>query len=129
MTILRREEEGMRDEQGLKKQAKDLEETFFARENERLLRELSQVEEKRKALQGCRECRTDDHRHLLDLGVGPESILASGSFPWLRFLGDGRPGRQGTEAILKAPPNVAWRPAAPTTPCWSSGSRRSPAGS
>ena len=43
----------MKQEHMLKKQAKDLEETFFAKENERLLRglrEKAKLDEKRKAL-------------------------------------------------------------------------------
>ena len=81
----------MKQEHMLKKQAKDLEETFFAKENERLLRELrekAKVDEKRKALSAVVKAKDPAIiDHLLELGVGPESILAVGSFPWPPFLG------------------------------------------
>jgi len=58
----------------LEKQAKDLEESFFARENERLLRELREkgkVEEKRKALKAVVQVKDEAIiDHLLELGVG-----------------------------------------------------------
>jgi hypothetical protein len=64
----------------LKKEAKDLEEAFFLRENEELLRELRQkakVEDKRKALSAVLKVKDPAIiDHLLQLGVGPESVLA-----------------------------------------------------
>lgn len=70
----------MKDEHLLKKQAKELEETFFAKENERLLRDLrekAKLEEKRKALQAAVKVKDPAViEHLLELGVGPESVVA-----------------------------------------------------
>ncbi len=97
----------MKDEHVLKKQAKDLEETFFAKENERLLRELRQkakTDEKRKALSAV--VKAKDPKiidHLLELGVGPESILAVGLVPLAAVSwADGRLDDKERKAILKA---------------------------
>ena len=75
----------MKDEHLLKHDAKDLEEKFFAKENERLLRELrekAKLDEKRKALQAVVKVKDSSIiEHLLELGVGPESILAVSLVP------------------------------------------------
>ena len=91
----------------LKKEAKDLEETFFAKENERLLRELrakAKVDEKRKALSTV--VKTNDPAlidHLLELGVGPESVLAVGLVPLAAVSwADGQLQDKERKAILKA---------------------------
>jgi hypothetical protein len=95
----------MRDEHLLKKQAKDLEESFFARESERLLlelREKAKVEDKRNALKAVvkDEALID---HLLELGVGPESVLAVGLVPLAAVCwADGRMEEKERKAILKA---------------------------
>jgi hypothetical protein len=101
------EESVMKDEHLIKKQAKDLEETFFAKENERLLRELQQkakVEEKRKALGTVVKAKDPAIiDHLLELGVGPESILAIGLVPLAAVSwADGRLDDKERKAILKA---------------------------
>jgi hypothetical protein len=97
----------MNDEYSLKKQAKDLEEAFFAKENERLLRELqakAKVEEKRKALSAV--VKTKDPAvidHLIELGVGPESVLAVELVPLAAVSwADGRLEDKERNAILKA---------------------------
>jgi len=97
----------MKDEYMLKKQAKDLEETFFAKENERLLRELrdkSKVDEKRKALRAVVKAKDPAIiDHLLELGVGPESVLAVGLVPLAAVSwADGRLDDKERKAILKA---------------------------
>ena len=97
----------MKDEHLLKKQAKDLEEAFFAKENERLLRELHQkakVDEKRKALSAVVKAKDPAIiEHLLELGVGPESILAIGLVPLAAVSwADGRLNDKERKAILKA---------------------------
>ena len=97
----------MKDEHVLKKQAKDLEETFFAKENERLLRELRQkakVDEKRKALSAVVKLKDPAIiDHLLELGVGPGSILAVGLVPLAAVSwADGRLDDKERKAILKA---------------------------
>jgi len=97
----------MKDEHVLKKQAKDLEETFFAKESERLLRELRQkakVDEKRKALRAVVKAKDPAIiDHLLELGVGPESILAVGLVPLAAVSwADGRLDDKERKAILKA---------------------------
>jgi hypothetical protein len=97
----------MNDEYSLKKQAKDLEETFFAQENERLLRELrakAKVEEKRKAFSSV--VKTKDPAvidHLIELGVGPESVLAVELVPLAAVSwADGQLEDKERNAILKA---------------------------
>jgi len=97
----------MKDEHMLKKQAKDLEETFFAKENERLLRELrdkSKVDEKRKARQAVVKAKDPAIiDHLLELGVGPEAVLAVGLVPLAAVSwADGRLDDKERKAILKA---------------------------
>ena len=97
----------MKDEHVLKKQAKDLEETFFAKENERLLRELRQkakIDEKRKALSVVVKAKDPAIiDHLLELGVGPESILAVGLVPLAAVSwADGRLDDKERKAILRA---------------------------
>ena len=97
----------MKDEHILKKQAKDLEETFFAKENERLLRELRQkakVDEKRKALSAVVKAKDPTIiDHLLELGVGPESVLAVGLVPLAAVAwADGQLEDKERKAILKA---------------------------
>ena len=97
----------MKDKSLLKKQAKDLEDTFFAKENERLLRELrakAKVDEKRKALSAVVKA-TDPAiiDHLLELGVGPETVLAVGLVPLAAVAwADGRLEDKERDAILKA---------------------------
>jgi len=97
----------MKDEHLLKKEAKDLEEKFFAKENERLLRELQQkakIDEKRKALSAVVKAKDPAIiDHLLELGVGPESILAVGLVPLAAVSwADGRLDDKERKAILKA---------------------------
>ena len=97
----------MKDENLLKKQAKDLEETFFAKENERLLRELrekAKVDEKRKALSAVVKAKDPAIiDHLLELGVGPESIVAVKLVPLAAISwADGRLEDKERKAILKA---------------------------
>jgi hypothetical protein len=91
----------------LKTQANDLEGAFFARENERLLRELrekAKLEDKRNALKAVVKS-TDETiiDHLVELGVGPESILAVGLVPLAAVCwADGRLEDKERNAILKA---------------------------
>jgi hypothetical protein len=97
----------MKDEYLLKKEAKDLEETFFAKENERLLRELrekAKLEEKRKALQAVVKAKDSSIiEHLLELGVGPESILAVSLVPLAAVSwADGSLDDKERKAILRA---------------------------
>jgi len=97
----------MKDEHLLKKQAKDLEETFFAKENERLLRELQEkakLDEKRKALQSVIKVKDAAFiEHLLDLGVGPESVLAVTLIPLAAVSwADGRLEEKERKAVLQA---------------------------
>jgi hypothetical protein len=108
----------MKDEHLLKKQAKDLEETFFAKENERLLRELRQkakVEEKRKALSAVVKAKDPAIiDHLLELGVGPESILAIGLVPLAAVSwADGSLDDKERKAILKAASERGVQPGSP----------------
>ena len=97
----------MKDEHLLKKQAKDLEETFFAKQNERLLRELrekAKLDEKRKALQAVVKAKDPAIiEHLLELGVGPESIVAIALVPLAAVSwADGSLEDKERKAILNA---------------------------
>ena len=108
----------MKDEHVLKKQAKDLEETFFAKENERLLRDLRQkakVNEKRKALSAVVKAKDPAIiDHLLELGVGPESILALGLVPLAAVSwADGSLDDKERKAILKAASERGVQPGSP----------------
>ncbi len=97
----------MKDEHLLKKQAKDLEEAFFAQENERLLRELrekAKAEEARRALGDVIKVKDPALiDHLIQLGVGPESVLALSLVPLAAVCwADGSLDDKEREAILKA---------------------------
>ena len=97
----------MKDEHLMKKQSKDLEETFFAKENDRLLRGLREKatrDEKRKALQAVVKVKDAAFiEHLLDLGVGPESVLAVTLLPLAAVSwADGRLEEKERTAILRA---------------------------
>jgi hypothetical protein len=108
----------MKDEHLFKKEAQDLEERFFAKENERLLRELQQkakIDEKRKALSAV--IKSKDSAiidHLLEMGVGPESILAVGLVPLAAVSwADGRLDDKERKAILKAASERGVTPGSP----------------
>jgi hypothetical protein len=97
----------MKDKQLRNEQAKELEETFFAKENERLLRELrakAKLDEKRKALRAV--LKTKDPAivdRLIELGVGPESVMAIELVPLAAVAwADGRLEDKERKAILKA---------------------------
>ena len=97
----------MKDVQILKKEAKGLEDAFFAKKNELLLRELQQkakIDEKRKAISAVVKSKDPEIiDHLLELGVGPESILAVGLVPLAVVAwADGRLDDRERKAILKA---------------------------
>jgi hypothetical protein len=106
--ITRGEDLAMKDEHPLlDKQAKDLEDAFFAKESERLLRELqakAKVDEKRKALSAVVEAQDPAIiDHLLELGVGPESVMAVGLVPLAAVAwADGRLDDKERKTILKA---------------------------
>lgn len=87
--------------------AKALEDAFFARENARLLEQLrasSKKEERRKALRAV--IQVDDEElidHLLDLGLGPETVLAVTLLPLAMVAwADGTLQPKEREAILRA---------------------------
>jgi hypothetical protein len=108
----------MKDEHLFKKEAKDLEEKFFAKENERLLRELrekAKIDERRKALSAV--VKTKDPAiidHLLEMGVGPESILAVGLVPLAAVSwADGTLDDRERKAILKAASERGVTPGSP----------------
>jgi hypothetical protein len=97
----------MKDEHLLKNEARDLEEEFFAKENERLLRELrekAKIDEKRKALQAVVKVKDPAIiEHLLELGVGPESIVAVTLVPLAAVSwADGTLDDKERKAILSA---------------------------
>lgn len=97
----------MADEYLLKKRGQDLEEVFFAQENERLLRELrakARLEEKREALRAVIKAKDPALiDHLIELGIGPESVLAVGLVPLAAVSwADGQLEEKERNAILKA---------------------------
>ena len=97
----------MKHEHMLKNQARELEEIFFSKENERLLHELgkkAKADEKRKALIAVVKVKDPAIiDHLLELGVGPESILAVGLVPLAAISwADGSLHEKERNAILKA---------------------------
>lgn len=97
----------MKDEHLFKKEAKDLEEKFFAKENERLLREFrdkAKIEEKRKALHAVVKVKDPAIiEHLLELGVGPESIVAVALVPLAAVAwADGTLSEKERKAVLNA---------------------------
>jgi tellurite resistance protein len=97
----------MKNEHVLKNQARDLEEAFFAKENERLLREFrekAKVDEKRKALHSVVKVRDPAIiEHLLELGVEPESVVAVTLVPLAAVSwADGSLDEKERKAILQA---------------------------
>ena len=87
--------------------ARALEDAFFARENARLLEQLrakAQQEERRKALREV--IRIPDEQlvdHLLELGLGPETVLAVTMVPLAMVAwADGAVQPKEREAILRA---------------------------
>jgi len=91
----------------LNKDSKVLEEAFFAREDERLLRELrakAERAQRRKALKETLKLQDEDLiEHLIDLGVTPATMLAVGLIPLaLVAWADGKLDAPEREAILKA---------------------------
>jgi hypothetical protein len=105
----------MKDEQLLNKQAKDLEEIFFVKGNERVLhqlREKSNLEEKRKALRAVVKAKDPAIiEHLLKLGVGPGSVLAVTLVPLSAVAwADGRLDDKERKAVLQAASERGVRP-------------------
>lgn len=97
----------MKDKHLLKAEARDLEEEFFAKENERLVRELrekAELDEKRKALHAALEVKDPAIiEHFLELGVGPEAVLAVALVPMAAVAwADGRLDDKERKAILRA---------------------------
>jgi len=97
----------MEDVTGLKKSAKALEESFFARENEKLLdklREQAAREEKRKLLADA--LNIEDATildHLVELDVSPEAIVAFGLVPLVEVAwADGEIQAKERAAIMRA---------------------------
>jgi tellurite resistance protein len=87
--------------------ARSLEEAFFARENARLLEQLrakARHEERRRALRDV--IRIPDEQlvdHLLELGLGPETVLAVTMVPLAMVAwADGEVQAKEREAILRA---------------------------
>lgn len=108
----------MDDKHLLRKSAKDLEEAFFAKEEDRLfleLREKAKVEEKRKALSAVIKAKDPAIiDHLLELGVGPEAVLAVGLVPLAAVAwADGQLEDKERRAILKAASERGLEPGTP----------------
>ena len=87
--------------------AKSLEEAFFAEENARLLvqlRKKSAQEERRAALREVVQIQDEAYLdHLMELGVGPETILALSLVPLMAVAwADGKLDERERLAVLKA---------------------------
>jgi len=92
---------------GLHTAAKALEDAFFARENARLLEQLrakAQKEERRQALRAVVQVQDEQLiDHLLELGLGPETVLAVTLVPLAMVAwADGAIQPPEREAILRA---------------------------
>jgi hypothetical protein len=92
---------------GLHSAAKALEDAFFARENARLLEQLrakAQKEERRQALRAVIQVKDDQLvDHLLELGLGPETVLAVSLVPLAMVAwADGAMQPRERDAILRA---------------------------
>ena len=91
----------------LNKDAKALENAFFKKHNDRLVQELkakAQREEKKKALREIMP-KADDGllSHLVDLGLGPSTVLAVGTVPLVAVAwADGDLDGKERDAILRA---------------------------
>jgi hypothetical protein len=87
--------------------AKALEEAFFADENARLLDQLrkkSARAERRAALRDVVQIQDEDYLdHLLELGIGPETVLALSLVPLMAVAwADGKLDDREREAVLNA---------------------------
>ena len=92
---------------GLGKSARALEDSFFAKENEKLLeklREQARRERKREVLRGA--LKIDDDKvldHLVDLDLSPEAIVAFSLVPLVAVAwADGSVQKKESDAILRA---------------------------
>lgn len=97
----------MDDAAGLRKSAKALEESFFVRENEKLLRNLQEQARRRERRDSLRAVLEIDDEGLLDrlveLDLGPESIVAFSLVPLVQVAwADGEIQAGEREAILRA---------------------------
>jgi hypothetical protein len=97
----------MEDAIGLRKSAKLLEESFFAKENQKLLARLQEEaarKQKRKVLAEALKL-DDDHilDHLVDLDLSPEAIVAFSLVPLVEVAwADGQIQPKERDAILRA---------------------------
>lgn len=94
-------------ESSLHSAAKALEDAFFARENAHLLEQLrakAQKEERREALRAVIQVQDEQLvDHLLELGLGPETVLAVALVPLAMVAwADGSMQPKEREAILRA---------------------------
>lgn len=95
------------DRDSLNSAARSLEDAFFAKENARLLEQLrakARQEERRKALRDVIQIQDEGLvDHLLELGLGPETILAVTLIPLAMVAwADGSMEPKEREAILRA---------------------------
>lgn len=97
----------MNDAAGLRKHAKALEESFFERENQRLLEKLREqaARERKRAILG-EALKIDDDKlldHLVELDLSPETIVALTLVPLVEVAwADGEIQVREREAILRA---------------------------
>jgi hypothetical protein len=87
--------------------AKALEEAFFAEENARLLvqlRKKTALDERRAALREVVQIQDEDYLdHLMELGIGPETVLALSLVPLMAVAwADGKLDERERLAVLKA---------------------------
>jgi hypothetical protein len=110
----------MQDSLGLMKSARALEESFFARENEKRLKKMraeARREEKRKQLREV--LKIDDEQvldRLVELEVGPETAMAFSVVPLVEVAwADGEISSKERRAVLRAAEERGIVPG--TTPC------------
>lgn len=97
----------MKDAVGLKKSAKALEESFFAKENQKLLARLQEEAARQRKREVLAEAlRIDDDHildHLVDLDLSPEAIVAFSLVPLVEVAwADGEIQPKERAAILRA---------------------------
>jgi hypothetical protein len=104
---------------GLKAKARALEDSFFAKENERILRELREAsarEEKKKEFREYLDIDDDEIVNaLVDLQVEPETLVAFSLVPLVEVAwADGEIQQEERESILKAAAERGVDEASPT---------------
>ena len=101
---------------GLKAKAKALEDSFFAKENERILQELRAAKKREEKKKEFRKHLSIDNDEILgalvDLEVEPETLIAFSLVPLVEVAWTARSSRRSATRSSRRPSNRAWRTAA-----------------